>query len=435
MREARSVGRRRLIAPLGIAVAAALAVSGCTTQAVDNGGDEPAAALAGPGVNAETQTITIGEITAMSGPISQIGIPVHEGLNAYIEWVNANGGIDGWSLSLVTKDSGYNPQTTVELYNEIRGDVALLSNLGTPTTAAILGSIEQDHLVTSGVSVAWSDSSELALVGTPYGPEAANLISYIANEAGASDAKFGIFLQNDGFGEDNLAGYAAAVESLGLNSVAETRYNSGDTDFRAQAAQLKDSGAEYVFIAATAPSASGLIGAAKAIGYTPTWVLAAAPAADTRLMSEDGTAEGNPTAIADVLAGGYAGVLAVPLDPAAPAAGFADIIAAHEAYASGVALDAYFTLGWNVGVVYGAILEKAIASGDLSRQGVLAAKTSLGEVDMQGRMVNPSYTSDSAEPPSRASTIAMIDPEAPGFLRIIEDTYLADAARTLAPPR
>lgn len=428
-----STARRSFLATLAAVSIGLLALTGCTTQATQSQPTGSATSLAGPGIDADTKTITLGEITALSGPVSQIGIPVHAGLQAHVDWINENGGVDGWSIELDSKDSGYDPQKTVELYNAIAKDVALLANLGTPTTAAILPSIAQDHLVTSGVSVAWSDSTELALIGTPYGPDAANLISYIAAEAGGEDASYAIFMQNDGFGEDNLAGYDAAVKALGLNSVAEVRYNSGDTDFKSQAAQLKDSGAEYVFVAATAPSAAGLVGAAESIGYTPTWVLAAAPAGDTRLMSEDGSAAGTPTAIADVLTGAYAGVLATPLDPAAPTAGFADMLEAQGKFAPDTAPDAYFTLGWNLGTVFEAILKKAIAGGDLSREGVLAAKTALGEVDMEGRMVNPVYTNDSAEPPSRASTIAMIDPDAPGFLRIIDEGYVTDAAKGLTP--
>src|SRR5690242_20157731 len=77
------------------------------------GGGKAAAIQGGPGVDVATKTITIGDIGALTGPAAALGAEVSAGHEAYFKALNARGGIDGWKVKLVTKDSGYQPQQHV----------------------------------------------------------------------------------------------------------------------------------------------------------------------------------------------------------------------------------------------------------------------------------------------------------------------------------
>ncbi len=58
------------------------------------------------------KTIDLGILTPLSGPVAApIGIPLTKGIETYFKAVNANGGIDGFQVNLVEKDSKYSPQT------------------------------------------------------------------------------------------------------------------------------------------------------------------------------------------------------------------------------------------------------------------------------------------------------------------------------------
>jgi len=423
--------RPRTFAPaavLGVAVALILGACGTTDADTTSEGG-----LKGPGVDSSAKTITIGEISALSGPAESVGIPVHDGLETYLKWFNDNGGVDGWKIKLDARDSAYNPQKTVQLFNELKDNVTLLNSFGTPTTAAIRPLIDEQKLVTGGAGIDWSDDPQLALLGTPYAPAVADLVTYVATEKAGKDSKYGIFYQNDAFGQANLAGYESAAKTLDLNSVSEVNYKPGDTDFSAQAAKLKASGADYVVIGAISPNAASLIGTAGSLGYEPTWLFAA-PLFDPVLITDDGTATGKKTAVAPLIVGhSYASTYTTPYDASSPAPGFADVEAAHKKFRPKTPINANFTYGWSLGKIYTAIVEKAIADGDLSREGILKAKQSLGEVDLAGLASNPTYGTASAEPPSRAVDVAVVDDTAPGFLRVESKGYTSDAAASLKP--
>ena len=61
-----------------------------------------------PGVTEDS--IKIGTFQAMSGPVASIGVPVANGLEAYFNHVNANGGVYGRSIDLIVADDQFNPE-------------------------------------------------------------------------------------------------------------------------------------------------------------------------------------------------------------------------------------------------------------------------------------------------------------------------------------
>ena len=68
----------------------------------------------GPGVDAATKTIRIGDLNALSGPAAALGKPVAAGHQAFFDALNARGGIDGWKVELAVEDTGYQPQQHVQ---------------------------------------------------------------------------------------------------------------------------------------------------------------------------------------------------------------------------------------------------------------------------------------------------------------------------------
>lgn len=149
-------------------------------------------------------------------------------------------------------------------------------------------------------------------------------------------------------------------------------------------------------------------------------------------MTDDGTHEGTPTPVAAALEGAlYTGFTAPWGDESASA--MAQMIEDQTKFAPKQTPSVYFTLGYAQGLIQKAILEKAIASGDTSREGIYKAKVALGEVDMGGLQSNVTYTEEQA-PPSRSSDIQVIDSSQPGFVRSIEPDLLGEAAESLELP-
>jgi len=57
--------------------------------------------------------VLIGSFSALSGPVSTIGIPFYHGFQAYINYVNDNGGVNGRKIKVNIADDQLNPALTV----------------------------------------------------------------------------------------------------------------------------------------------------------------------------------------------------------------------------------------------------------------------------------------------------------------------------------
>jgi hypothetical protein len=103
------------------------------------------------------------------------------------------------------------------------------------------------------------------------------------------------------------------------------------------------------------------------------------------------------------------------------------LLADQKQYAPEQTPSIYFALAYSQGMVVEEILREAIDSGDLSREGILAAKENLGEVDLGGITPAVTYTPEGG-PPSRSTLITEIDPGVPGFLRVVETGHSSEVA-------
>jgi hypothetical protein len=87
--------------------------------------------------------------------------------------------------------------------------------------------------------------------------------------------------------------------------------------------------------------------------------------------------------------------------------------------------------GYAEAKVEAAILKKAIADKNLSRQGLLNAKLNLGTVD-EGGLIPPVTYTPALGPASRTSEIAAVSTSAPGFLKIVRPFFEGAAAKAMA---
>lgn len=411
------------------------AVAACGTGG--SGSSNSGGITTGPGIDSNAKTITVGIESPLSGPVAVIGKPLTEGNEAYFKHVNDNGGINGWKINFIEKDDKYDPQTHVQLYNQLLPQIAMLGqSLGSPTTAAIRPLADSAGIVVGAAaqSSAFVNDKVMAVIGTPYAIDMANGLDYVVNQTGHSSAKIALFFQNDDYGADGVKGYNAAKSAFHFNDVGQVSYNATDTEFTAQAQQLKSLKADYVFVTATPVPAATLVGTAAALGYFPHWVFQG-PAWSEYLMTADGTSTGAKSKLFPVLAGlagGSTMVLGFTAgwgDTSVP--GMSQFLADHDKYFPNQAPDGYYEFGYAQAQMEVAILRKAIQNNDLSRQGILNAKLNLGAVDFGGIIPSLTYTPQLG-PADRQTDIAQVDPTSPGFLKIVKPYFESSAAQSLS---
>jgi ABC-type branched-subunit amino acid transport system substrate-binding protein len=410
---------RRASPLLGLVCVAVMVLAGCGGSASSG-----STFKVDKGVDLANKTITVGIISALSGPVGQlIGIPLTQGIETYFKDINAHGGIDGFQIKWIEKDNKYPDTTTeVQVYQEIHNQVAMLAeNLGTPTTFAIKDQVNADHLLTSVASLDsyLARQKYMVLVGTPYRLQVENAFDYVVNKLGIASPKTAIIYQNDAYGQDGLQGYKESISAYSLNDVGQVPFTPGSADYTAQAAQLKASGAKYVFVTATPTDAAVILGTAAHIGYFPQWILQS-PAFHPVLLT---------TPVAPILEH-FAWVMgqgAAWGDPKVP--GMATMLQDVQTYQPDETPNGFFEFGYAEAIVTAAILKRAADNQDLSRAGLLNAFNSLGTVTFGGILPESYYgSSPNQRVPTRDSSVYALDPTQPGGVKNLSGDFTGTAA-------
>ena len=84
---------------IGIFIVIGLLVNGCGKG------------TSSPGITEDT--ILIGNIQDLSGPMKELGALLPSGSNLYFDYVNENGGVHGRQIKMIVEDHSYNPQKAV----------------------------------------------------------------------------------------------------------------------------------------------------------------------------------------------------------------------------------------------------------------------------------------------------------------------------------
>lgn len=351
------------------------------------------------------ETIRLGYLTDQSGPLAIVGNPLLAGAQAYWDYVNTElGGIGGrYRVALVTGDTKDSPATTVQEYQRIKSDVVMIAEvLSTPPTQAVLEFLEEDGIIAVPGSLAaqWNNEPNLLPNGTAYEFEMINLADWFVNESGLGDADSvacAVYV-NDIYGEQTLRGVEHAAATLGFDLAVTVTISRGDTDFTAQVGAMNDAGCEAVYAITLPSEQNAMLAQANGLGFEPVW-LGALPSYINLL------AAGNQ----DLYTNFYI-ALDTPsfLDTDVP--GMATFLERWDTYGKG-APNTFHLSGYFQSISVHALLEQAVAMGDLSREGIQAALADLGEVELDGLADNYVYGTPENRVPASANRIFVFDPD------------------------
>ena len=257
---------------------ASLLLAACGGNSDDGGGGGGTAA----GDSGECTTtgvtddsIKIGTHMPLTGVASPGYSEIPTGQKAYLDYVNANGGVNGRQIEYTVRDDTYNPATTTQVTNQLvlQDEIfGMLGGLGTPTHTAVVDFLNEekvpDLFVSSG-ALAWNQPEKYPFTfgwQPNYEVEGKIIGKYISEEF--PDAKVGLYLQGDDFGRDGAKGAKQFIED---QVVAEVTYTPGNTDVGPQIAELQAKGADFV-VGFNVPSYTALSQlTALRLNYKPKW--------------------------------------------------------------------------------------------------------------------------------------------------------------------
>jgi len=234
----------------------------------------------GPGVT-DTE-IKIGQTYPYSGPLSGYAT-IARAETAYFAKINAEGGINGRKINLISLDDGFSPPKTVEQTRRLVEQEEVLfifGSLGTATNTAIhkyMNAKKVPHIFLATGATKWGDPQNypwtMGGVQLAYQSEAHIYAKYILLNKPA--AKIAVLYQNDDLGKGYLKGLK---DGLGAKAsqmiVAESSYEAADPTVDSQIVSLQTSGAD-TFLSITTPKAAGqAIRKVYDMGWKPLYIQA-----------------------------------------------------------------------------------------------------------------------------------------------------------------
>ncbi|CAM3090243.1 Leucine-binding protein domain-containing protein [Prescottella defluvii] len=406
---------------LGPTLAIALAITGCSSKAVEAAGPaESGGVKTGAGVTADA--ITLGALVPLSGPIGGLGQDGVAGVQLWFDKVNKDGGVCDREVRIDARDNKYNSQETMTQYTSLRSEIAAIANLSPGTDAVTLGPrLAQDGLAVLAGSYdpVLLKVSQAFMPGAPYDVEAVNGVAYLVEQGTLkSGDTIGVIAYPNGIGEAVSNGVAGAAQQFGLK-VENAKIDSTASDATAQVNSLRQAGAKAIVMGTASAQTVSAAAVAKASGYDV--VIQA-----TNLLSAGDLAGPARDAIVDHV------VLTSNNAPfSSDAAPIRELLSAWEAKFGDRAATAPAAAGYLMAQLIDKGLTQACADGDITPQGITASMSKVGVIDTDGLAVDLDFSTPGVAP-SLASFILRPDPNAKGGTVIARDAAVSDAAAKYA---
>ncbi len=255
-----------------ILIFASILITGCLTKVPEG----PNKINEQTGTNGITdKEIIIGSSSALTGHAGFLGTQYIHGSLAYINEINANGGIHGRKIKLITYDDQYDPEKTVASTQKLILEdkvFILFDYVGTPTSIRIIDMAGEAKVPVLGL---FTGAEELR---TPFRPYIFNVrASYYQETEAAVDyfvKKFGfkriaVFYQDDAFGLAGLRGVEIALNKYELKPVATGTYFRGTEDVENAMLTIKNSNPEAIVMIGTYTPLAKFVKRYKEQGFDP----------------------------------------------------------------------------------------------------------------------------------------------------------------------
>jgi len=236
-------------------------------------------------------TIRVGMIVDLTGPLAFLGQEFSSGAELYFKVVNDHGGVHGRKIELIVEDDGYQPPRTVAAFRklvDVDGIFCLLGNIGTATTMAIMPMLEEEAIPllepnTFSSALYTPPHRYVFAVPLSYAAQSWVMVQRIADSPDAAEARLGVVYQDDDFGLDGLQGVREAAAHYGLTIVVEEAHQRGATDFSTTVLNLKRANPTHVILWTVLRETAAVLQEAHQLGWKPQF-LANNSAADDRLV-------------------------------------------------------------------------------------------------------------------------------------------------------
>ena len=227
-------------------------------------------ARAEPGVFEDK--IVFGQSAAFKGPATALGLGMRQGILAAFEEANAEGGVNGRKLELVSYNDGYEPDKAIDNTKKLLQEdnvFALIGEVGTPTSKAA-EPIASDAGVPfigpfTGAEFLRNPYKRTVInVRASYFQETEAMVEHLVKDLGVS--RIAIFYQDDSYGRAGLGGVKTALDRRNMELVAEGTYRRNTTAVKRAVLAIRKGNPEAVIMIGAYKPCAEFIKLARKVG-------------------------------------------------------------------------------------------------------------------------------------------------------------------------
>ncbi len=241
-------------------------------------------AVAAGGVEVMAADPLVGNLVDFTGRTAQVGTPYGQAKIDAAAWVNAHGGVNGKKINIQTFDYSYEVPRAIATYKQWKQDgMVALQGWGTADTEALVGFVADDQIPYFSASYSahltdpmgkGADTKKPAPFNFIMGPSYSDSIRAMLQWAKADWEKKGgqgapkYVHMGDNHPYPNApkkAGEEYAKE-IGFQVLPAIQYSLAPGDFKAQCLSLKQSGANYAFLANSSDSNVSMLKSCATVG-------------------------------------------------------------------------------------------------------------------------------------------------------------------------
>ena len=202
----------------------------------------------------DADSIKIGGIFPLSGPVAVYGIEAKNGIELAIEEINAAGGINGKNVVLISEDDEGNPEKTVNAFKKLTTKdkvTMIIGSLTSGCTAAITTLAQNQKVVLIAPAATMESITDAgnfvfrACFIDPFQGTVGGKFS--AETLKAKNAAVLYDIAND-YSIGLYENFKKAFVSAGGTMAAEESYATNDMDFNAQITKIKNANPDVVYL-------------------------------------------------------------------------------------------------------------------------------------------------------------------------------------------
>lgn len=341
----------------------------------------------------DNRTVVVGGLYDITGGTGDVGTPYAEGEQAYFEYLETKGGVEGLNLVLTGKDYAYSIPEAQKIYQELRDKEKAVAILGwgTGDTEALRQQVATDQLPFFSASYSESlkntkESPYNFLIAASYSDQGRAVLKWIKENHEGDNPTVALLYNDTAFGRSPIEDIKAYGKEIGVEVVDEQVIDVQATEAQSQLLNMEKKNPDYAIIQQTWAATSTILRDAKTLGI------------DTQFIGLNwASGEGIIDIVGADIAEGYIGILSHAF-PYEEQPGMAEIKEYLDSKGMTIDdIDQKFVQGWSAAKIMVAAIQAAAEKypeGDLTGAQIREGIESLQNFDLGGLGANVSFSAD-----------------------------------------